>query len=182
MEFACPCRLLPWFLVLRGSRRVAQAHAEGLARVRGEQFPNAHQGIDTPFRARATNPRNTSGPIVGKNQENSLCIARMKSGSFKSKFICSTRTATLQDPVLTQSLAEQCRVLERQWRWASNCVAGKRVPGIKRQARRSQSAQAKSRSVCPIQFRQGAHRTRAGDCRLQATGECAPLAMTAGLS
>ena len=161
MEFACPCRLLPWFLVLRGSQRVAQAHAEGLARIRGEQFPNAHQGIGTPFRARATNPRNTSGPIVGKNQENSLCIARMKkSGSLKSKFICSTRTTTLQDTVLIQSLAEQCRVIERQGRRASNCVAGKRAPGIKRQARRLQSAQAVSRIVCPIQFKQGAHARR----------------------
>lgn len=63
---------LQLFLALRGSRVVAQSRAEVLPRFLGNQFLNTHQGVYTPFRTQAPNPSKTSGPIVGKNQENSL--------------------------------------------------------------------------------------------------------------
>ena len=63
---------LPWFPALHGSRRAAISWAEVLARLPGKQIPSTRRGIDTPTRARAPSPGVTSGPIVGKDQENSL--------------------------------------------------------------------------------------------------------------
>ena len=128
----------------------AMSSAEVLANFLGEQNLNAHQSIGAPFRTRAPSPKTTSGPIVGKNQENSLRRQPSEAIGIVQERICVQHAhRELTRPRLDLGVAERRRMCERQEPRLSKGAAGEAVSGIKRQVRESQHAGETFRIVFP---------------------------------